>query len=346
MVEALASEDPWEIAGYKLRGRLGSGGMGIVYLSYSRGGQPVALKVVRREYAEDPEFRRRFAREVEAARRVQGAYTAPVLDSNVEGTQPWLASAYVPGPSLADAVHRHGPLPPETVLSLVAGIAEALQSIHGVGVVHRDLKPTNVLLASDGPRVIDFGIARSADATALTDTNVRLGTPAYMSPEQVTGRGIGPETDLFALGLVAFFAATGRHPFGEGDGNALLFRILSQEPELTACPEPLREIVARCLAKESSERPTPTEIIELCRGGAGAGSFDRGGELVAATADRRGDNPPGDGIAADAASGHHYRYGAAACRAGVRGRGAHHPADRWWYRVRHHATAAGARSGR
>ncbi|WUI03979.1 protein kinase [Spirillospora sp. NBC_00431] len=276
MVEELMPDDPLQVAGYELRGRLGAGGMGVVYLSYSRGGQPVALKVIRREYAEDPEFRRRFSREVEAARRVHGPYTAPVLDSNVEGPLPWLASAYVAGPSLAHAVRNHGPLPSGTVLSLVAGVSEALQSIHAAGVIHRDLKPTNVLLALDGPRVIDFGIARSADASALTGTNVRLGTPAYMAPEQVTGRENGPAIDVFSLGLVTFFAATGGHPFGEGEGQALLFRIVSQEPDLGACPERLRPIIETCLAKDPDRRPDLDQVIELCRSNADNGSLDRG----------------------------------------------------------------------
>nr|WP_255949580.1 serine/threonine-protein kinase [Streptomyces sp. ODS25] len=238
--------------------------MGSVYLSTTRGGQPVALKVIRREYAENPEFRRRFAREVAAARQVQGTYTAAVIDSNTEGEQPWLASAYVPGPSLADAVQRHGPLPVTSVLTLTAGVAEALQSVHAAGVVHRDLKPSNVLLASDGPRVIDFGIARAGDATALTGTDVRLGTPSYMAPEQAEGRTAGPGIDIFALGLVVFFAATARHPFGEGDGLGLLYRIVSQQPDLTACPEPLRPVVERCLAKDPADRPSLDTVIEDC----------------------------------------------------------------------------------
>ncbi|OIV39409.1 hypothetical protein BIV57_00780 [Mangrovactinospora gilvigrisea] len=239
--------------------------MGTVYLSHTRGGQPLALKVIRREFAENAEFRRRFAREVQAARRVQGSYTATVLDSNTEGDQPWLASAYVPGPPLADAVCEHGPLPLLTVLTLMAGVAEALQSIHSAGVVHRDLKPSNVLLASDGPRVIDFGIARAGDTTALTGTDVRVGTPAYMSPEQAEGTAVGPALDIFALGLVAYFAATGRHPFGEGDGHALLYRIVTQEPDLTGCPRTVQPVIKRCLAKDPDQRPELGGIIEACR---------------------------------------------------------------------------------
>ncbi|MPY51896.1 protein kinase [Streptomyces sp. K1PN6] len=264
MIEPLGPGDPAEISGYVLSGKLGEGGMGSVYLSHTRGGQPVALKVIRREFAQNPEFLRRFAREVQAARRVQGAYTAAVVDSSTDGPQPWLASAYVPGPSLARAVFEHGPLPLRTVLLLTAGVAEALQSIHAADVVHRDLKPSNVLLAADGPRVIDFGIARSADATALTGTDVRLGTPAFMSPEQADGKPATPALDTFALGLIGYYASTGGHPFGEGDGHALLYRIVARQPDLTACPEPLRPLIARCLAKEPTERPALSDIIEEC----------------------------------------------------------------------------------
>ncbi|MFF4472978.1 serine/threonine-protein kinase [Streptomyces sp. NPDC001599] len=274
-MEALSPDDGREIAGYRLRARLGEGGMGVVYLSHTRGGQPVALKVVRPDYAQDAEFRKRFAHEVAAARRVQGPYTAPVLDSLTDGPEPWLAVGYVPGPSLASAVYQHGPLPLSTVLQLVAGIAEALQTVHAAGVVHRDLKPSNVLLASYGPRVIDFGIARAADTTALTGTDVRLGTPAYMAPEQAMGGDVTPALDVFALGLVACFAATGRHPFGEGSSHALLYRIVSNEPDLTACPEELRGLVGACLAKEPGARPTPARVIETCHALAGTSGLAR-----------------------------------------------------------------------
>ncbi|MGW7292217.1 serine/threonine-protein kinase [Streptomyces xiamenensis] len=262
----LGPNDPRELAGYELRARIGSGGMGSVYLSYTRGGQPVALKVVRGEFAEDPDFRRRFAAEVRAARRVQGLYTVPVLDSNTEGAAPWLATAYVPGLSLAEALRRHGPLPLETVLLLVAGVAEALASIHAVGVVHRDLKPGNVLLATEGPKVIDFGIAQAADSTALTGTDVRVGTPAYMAPEQIMGNPpAGPGTDVFALGIITHFAATGGHPFGEGGAHGLMYRIVQEDPYLARAPEALRPMIAACLAKDPAQRPGPAQVVEMCR---------------------------------------------------------------------------------
>ncbi|WP_432011636.1 penicillin-binding transpeptidase domain-containing protein [Streptomyces cucumeris] len=274
-VDAWGGDEPAEIAGYRVRGRLGVGGMGAVYLAYTRGGLPVALKVIRDEYAQDQEFRRRFAREVAAVRRVQGPYTAPVIDSDADSPRPWLVSAYVAGPSLSAAVNEHGALPPTTVLQLVAGVAEALQSIHGAGLIHRDLKPSNVLLASDGPRVIDFGIAHAMDATALTGPDERLGTPGYMAPEQISGRAVSPALDVFALGLLAHFAATGTHAFGEGSSHALLYRIVAEEPDLGDCPEELRGLVSRCLAKDPVERPTPAAVIEICRELAGDELLER-----------------------------------------------------------------------
>ncbi|APU43816.1 serine/threonine-protein kinase [Streptomyces sp. TN58] len=263
--EPLGPDDPTTVAGYRLGARLGAGGMGKVYLSHTPGGRPVAIKVIRPEFAEDPEFRRRFAQEIRSAQRVQGLYTAPVIDADTDGPHPWLATAYVPGPSLAAAVSAHGPLPVETVLLLVAGIAEALQVIHGAGIVHRDLKPSNVLLASDGPRVIDFGIAHAADATSLTGSGVFVGTPAFMAPEQAAGRGVGPATDVFALGQVAAYAAVGAPPFGEGPSHGVLYRIVHEEPELSGVPSRLSELVTRCLAKDPADRPSVAEVIALCQ---------------------------------------------------------------------------------
>ncbi len=299
MVEPLGAEDPRQVSVYSLRGRLGSGGMGTVYLSSTPGGHPVALKVIRREFADDPTFRRRFAREVAAAQRVQSPYTVAVVDSDTVGNPLWLASSHVPGPTLAGAVREHGPLPLTSVLMLAAGIAEALQSIHAVGITHRDLKPSNVLLGADGPRVIDFGIARAADSTALTGTDVRLGTPAYMSPEQAEGEPEGPAVDVFALGLVMFYAATERHPFGEGSGPALLYRIVSHTPDLTDCPAPLRPLVERCLSKDPAQRPEPAAVVAECRNIAASSGADlsRGEgwwlpELLAAQTTEPAPTPP------------------------------------------------------
>ncbi|SEG65239.1 Serine/threonine protein kinase [Actinacidiphila yanglinensis] len=272
--EPLEEGAPRALGDYRLAARLGAGGMGKVYLSYTPAGRPVAVKVIRPELAEDPEFRQRFRQEVAAAGRVQGLYTAPVLDSDTEGPVPWLATAFVQGPSLAAAVASHGVLPVPTVLLLTAGAAEALQAVHAAGLVHRDLKPSNVLLAADGPRVIDFGIARAADATALTGSGVTVGTPAFMSPEQAAGRKITPATDIFALGAVAAYAAAGAPAFGEGSSHAVLYRIVHEEPDLTGVPDVLRPLVVRCLAKDPAERPGLDEVVAMCRAAA------EGGELV------------------------------------------------------------------
>ncbi|WP_217189752.1 serine/threonine-protein kinase [Streptomyces buecherae] len=261
----LEGDDPTTVAGYRLSAKLGSGGMGKVYLSYTLGGRAVAIKVIRPEFSEDAEFRRRFRQEVKAAQRVQGLYTAPVIDSDPDGPTPWLATAYVPGPSLAESVAQHGKLPVSTVLFLVAGIAEALQVIHGAGIVHRDLKPSNVLLADDGPRVIDFGIARAADATSLTSSGVTVGTPTFMAPEQAAGREVTPATDIFALGQVAAYAAIGTPAFGEGTSHGVLYRIVHEEPDLTGLPAELSDLVGRCLRKDPAARPALAEILQLCQ---------------------------------------------------------------------------------
>ncbi|WP_329276435.1 serine/threonine-protein kinase [Streptomyces sp. NBC_00691] len=258
---ALSSDDPREIGGYRLHARLGAGGMGVVYLAYTPGGRPIALKAVRAEFAADPEFRERFAQEVASARRIHGLFTAQVVDHGVDARTPWLATAYVPGPSLQQVVQRHGPLPVRTVLLLVAGIAEALQGIHGVGVVHRDLKPANVLIAADGPRVIDFGIARAADATALTGAGLRIGTAAFMAPEQALGLRATAATDVFALGALAVYVSGGAPPFGSGPESAALYRVVHEAPDLSFVPAVLRDLLGRCLAKRPEDRPSTAALI-------------------------------------------------------------------------------------
>ncbi|CAM5305628.1 serine/threonine-protein kinase [Streptomyces avidinii] len=258
---ALSADDPHEIGGYRLHARLGSGGMGVVYLAYTPGGRPIALKAVRREFAADPEFRERFAQEVASARRIHGLFTAQVVDSGEDERMPWLATAYVPGPSLHQVVERHGPLPVRTVLLLVAGIAEALQEIHRVGVVHRDLKPANVLIAGDGPRVIDFGIARAADATALTGAGLRIGTAAFMAPEQALGHPVTSATDVFALGALAGFVAGGVPPFGAGPESGALYRVVHEHPDLGRIPHELHDLLSWCLAKRPEDRPTTADLI-------------------------------------------------------------------------------------
>ncbi|MCM2424071.1 serine/threonine-protein kinase [Streptomyces sp. RKAG293] len=263
--QPLKADDPAVVGGYRLVAVLGAGGMGKVYLTYTPGGRPIALKVIRSEFSEDPEFRRRFQQEVLSAQRVQGLYTAPVIDCDTDAAQPWLATAYVPGPSLAHAVAQHGALPLRTVLLLTVGVAEALHAIHAAGIVHRDLKPANVLLAADGPRVIDFGIARAADSTALTGTGVTVGTPSFMAPEQASAGIVTHATDIFALGQIVAFAAIGAPAFGDGPSHAVLYRIVHEEPDLSRLPAALRPLVTRCLSRDPAGRPTPAEVIELCQ---------------------------------------------------------------------------------
>jgi eukaryotic-like serine/threonine-protein kinase len=261
MAEDLLPSDPGSVGPYRLIRRLGTGGMGQVYLASSPGGRLVAVKVIRPELAADPGFRSRFEREVRAARSVSGMFTAPVVDADAGGQPPWLATAYVPGPSLADAVAEHGPLPPDVVFTVAAGLAEALVAIHAAGLVHRDLKPSNVLLAGDRPRVIDFGISRAADASVLTQTGVIMGSPGYFSPEQAEGRPVGSSGDMFSLGAVLAFAASGEGPFGTGPVVALAFRVVNAAPNLSGVPEQLRPMIERCLAKDPAARPTPGELL-------------------------------------------------------------------------------------
>uniref|UniRef100_UPI003A8AF6BE protein kinase domain-containing protein n=1 Tax=Kitasatospora sp. SC0581 TaxID=3394360 RepID=UPI003A8AF6BE len=251
---------------YRLVARLGSGGMGQVFLGRSPGGLSVAVKLVRPELAEDAQFRRRFAHEIEAARRVGGFYTAQVVDADPEADPPWLVTAYIPGPSLREALARHGPMPAETVTLLGAGLAEGLAAIHACSVVHRDLKPANVILASDGPRVIDFGIARALDVTSgLTHTAV-IGTPSFMSPEQLRGRPATPASDVFSLAAVLMYSATGRSPFGDGPTEAVVYRVVHDEPDLTGLPPLLVPLVASCLDKDPLRRPSVAQVLEHCAG--------------------------------------------------------------------------------
>jgi serine/threonine protein kinase len=260
-VKPLQSEDPQRVGRYQLLGRLGAGGMGQVFLGQSPGGRLVAVKLIRGELAADREFRVRFAREVAAARHVSGMFTAPVVDADPDAPRPWLVTAYVPGPSLEEAVDSQGPLPLSSVLTLAAGLAEGLGAIHAQGMVHRDLKPSNVLLASDGPRIIDFGISRAADATALTRANFFVGSPGYMSPEQALGDEVGLASDIFSLGAVLTFAAVGESPFGIGTVTALLYRVAHDRPATERLPGQLRPLVERCLAKDPRARPTTDQLL-------------------------------------------------------------------------------------
>ncbi|MGW6423323.1 protein kinase domain-containing protein [Nocardia sp. NPDC055053] len=275
-MQPLGSDDPRQIGAYRLLGVLGAGGMGKVYLGRNAGGRTVAVKVIRPDLLGDAEFRVRFRREVAAARRVGGAFTAPVLDADVDADPPWLATGYVAGLALSDAVARYGPFAEPSLLALGHGLAEALVAIHGAGVVHRDLKPSNVLLAVDGPKVVDFGIARAVEDTALTTTGKVIGSPGFMCPEQVTGEPLGPACDVFALGGVLTFAASGHGPFGTAEIVQMLWRIVYEEPRLEGLPPSLRPLVAACVAKDAAARPTPREVLaEL----AGIGIPERSGWL-------------------------------------------------------------------
>ncbi|MFF5474867.1 serine/threonine-protein kinase [Streptomyces achromogenes] len=256
-----------EYAGhYRLESCLGSGGMGVVHLARSTSGMKLAVKVVHAEFARDPEFRGRFRQEVAAARRVSGAFTAPVVDADPEADRPWMATLYIPGPTLSEHVKRNGPMAPEQLRRLMAGLAEALRDIHRVGVVHRDLKPGNVLLAEDGPKVIDFGISRPKDSELRTETGKLIGTPPFMAPEQFRRpREVGPAADVFALGSVMVHAATGRGPFDSDSPYVVAYQVVHDEPDLTGVPLGLAPLVGRCLAKEPEDRPTPDELMRELR---------------------------------------------------------------------------------
>jgi serine/threonine protein kinase len=262
VLEGLKSWDPANVGPFKLLGVLGNGGFGRVYLGQSAGGQRVAVKVIKPDLAEDPEFRARFDREVSAARKVGGKFTARVVDADTAGEQLWLATEYISGPTLREAVAVEGPLAESSVMALAAGLAEALGAIHAAGLVHRDLKPDNVLLAYDGPRVIDFGIARVAGASTLTGTGVLMGTLAYMSPEQAIGQSVGPPSDVFSLASVLVFAATARGPYGDGTQAELLYRVAHQVPSLDGVPPQVRQLVEPCMAAEPERRPTTEDLIK------------------------------------------------------------------------------------
>ncbi|MET4659965.1 outer membrane protein assembly factor BamB/tRNA A-37 threonylcarbamoyl transferase component Bud32 [Streptomyces sp. PvP037] len=278
MVDQLTQHDPRRIGPFEVLGRLGAGGMGLVYLARSASGRRVAIKTVRTELAEDQLFRVRFTREVEAARAVSGFYTAAVVDADPRAAVPWLATAYVPAPSLEEIVNECGPLPAQAVRWLAAGVAEALQSIHGAGLVHRDLKPSNVLVVEDGPRVIDFGIASGVSNTRLTMTNVAVGTPAYMSPEQAKdSRSVTGASDVFSLGSMLVFAATGHPPFHGANPVETVFMLLREGPDLDGLPDELRPLIEACMQMEATARPNPADLqAQLAPHLFGSGSDDSG----------------------------------------------------------------------
>ncbi|MFI0964022.1 PQQ-binding-like beta-propeller repeat protein [Streptomyces sp. NPDC021080] len=301
MVDQLTQHDPRRIGPFEVLGRLGAGGMGLVYLARSASGRRVAIKTVRTELAEDQLFRVRFSREVEAARAVSGFYTAAVVDADARAAVPWLATAYVPAPSLEEIVNECGPLPAQAVRWLAAGVAEALQSIHGAGLVHRDLKPSNVLVVEDGPRVIDFGIASGVSNTRLTMTNVAVGTPAYMSPEQAKdSRSVTGASDVFSLGSMLVFAATGHAPFHGANPVETVFMLLREGPDLEGLPDELRPLIESCMQMDATARPNPADLqAQLAPHLFGSGSDDSGTasawlpeRAVTLIETRRGGRPP------------------------------------------------------
>jgi hypothetical protein len=317
-LDELQAVDPRRIGPYWLEGRLGSGGMGRVYMGRSPGGRNVAIKVIRADLAENPDFRARFAQEVSAARKVSGIFTAPVVDADLEGPVPWLATSYIAGPSLADAVAERGPMPPTLVLRLAAGLAEGLAAIHSAGVVHRDLKPANVLLAEDGPRLIDFGISRSMEGSSLTRTGMVVGSPGFMSPEQAEGRPVGPASDIFSLGAILTFAATGEGPFGEGSTVALLYRVVTSEPNIQGIPDEVRPVIEDCLAKAPQQRPTAAQLLAwLSTAEVVADPAREGTTRKSALPGRARQAPAGAAAAAAAAGGAAGAAGAAAAGAGA-----------------------------
>lgn len=262
-IHPLDPSDPQELGGYELLGRIGAGGMGVVYLAETRTGRKLALKAILKEYVQDPEFRTRFRAEVATAMKVRGRFLATVIDADPEGAQPWLAVEYVAGPSLTAVVRAQGPLPEPDVRRVVAGVAEALRSVHQAGIVHRDLKPSNILLGQEGPFVIDFGIAKALDSTSLTRTGLKVGTPSFMAPEQVRGSISTPAADVWALGAVALYAATGQRAFGEGDTTVVYYRVVHEEPDLSTCPAWLLPLVQACLAKDPEARPGLQEVLDF-----------------------------------------------------------------------------------
>jgi serine/threonine protein kinase len=262
--------------------------MGVVYLGRSRGGREVAVKVVSSELSADDQFRRRFEREVAAARRVGGFYTAAVVDADTGADRPWMATSYIPGPTLQVAVDAQGPFTVKAVRAIGAGLAEGLATIHAAGLVHRDLKPANIVVAADGPRVIDFGITRALDSASVTTSRAFLGTPAYMPPEQALGEEVTAAGDVFSLGGVLAFAATGRSPFGDGRMEALVYRLVHAEPDLAAVPPELRGLVAACLAKAPASRPGVDEVLEALADGDASGRPWLTGPVAEMIAERDG----------------------------------------------------------
>ncbi len=257
----LRPDDPTRIGHYRLTARLGSGGMGVVYLGVAWDGSPVAVKVLRPDMADDQEFRRRFSREVASLVRVKGECTVRVIEADSQSATPFVVTEYAEGPSLSEHIDKQGSVGPEMLYGLATGLAEALTMIHAAGVMHRDLKPSNIILTQAGPKVIDFGIARRQDTTAVTKTGMMVGSLGFMAPEQISGRP-GPEADIFAWGVTVAYAATGRPPFGGGNSHAILYKVMYDAPDIADVPESLRVMVRAALAKKPEDRPTARQLLD------------------------------------------------------------------------------------
>jgi serine/threonine protein kinase len=257
----LRPDDPTRIGHYRLTARLGSGGMGVVYLGVAWDGSPVAIKVLRPELAGDQEFRQRFGREVAALVRVKGACTVQVIEADSQSSTPFVVTEYAHGPSLSEHIDKYGSADPDMLYGLATGLAEALTVIHAAGIMHRDLKPSNIILTDVGPKVIDFGIARRQDTTGMTKTGMMVGSMGFMAPEQISGRP-GPAADIFAWGVTVAYAATGRSPFGAGNAHSILYRIVYGDPDIAAVPDPLRPLVEAALAKDPQSRPTAQQLLD------------------------------------------------------------------------------------
>ncbi|WP_052710622.1 PQQ-binding-like beta-propeller repeat protein [Pseudofrankia sp. DC12] len=283
-MEALGPSDPTAVGNYQLAAVLGTGGMGRVYLAFSPSGRRVAIKIIRPDLVQQRHIRLRFAREVAASRAVNGFFAAGVIDADLEANPPWLATAFIPGPSLNAAVRDAGALPAASVRALGAALAEALSAVHSAGLIHRDLKPANVLLAPDGPRLIDFGISALEDSGPLTHAGAVMGSPGYMSPEQINGETVGTATDIFAFGAVLTFAVTGTGPFGVGSLPSMLYRSVHNPPDLTKVPDELRPLLASCLDKDPARRPDLATILRELTGGRPAADMFPPGWLPAALA--------------------------------------------------------------
>jgi serine/threonine protein kinase len=282
-MQDLQPSDPERIGSYRLLNRLGTGGMGVVYLAEDPAGSEVALKLIRPELAEDPSFRSRFRREVRAGQLVGGICTARYIDADVESERPYLVTEYVEGGNLADYVATHGPMAEEQLIGLAVGLAEAIVAIHASGVIHRDLKPTNVLMAASGPKVVDFGISHAADGTALTQAGSVVGSPSWMAPEQAQGRDTTTAVDVFSWGATVAFAATGRSTFGEGRPDAVIYRVVHEEPDLTGVDSRLRPLVVSAMSKEAADRPSSDQLLVSVVKAAMSGALPPGGSVAMTT---------------------------------------------------------------